>query len=1609
MFPQSRTILIALTAFILLFASPLITAAQAATITATAGPNGTISPLGAVFVSDGSDQTFTIQPDPGYSVADVLVDGSSVGPVTSYPFTNVTADHTISASFADTTLPVGTITINGGASYTNTVSVTLGLTCADAGSGCSQMEFSNDGTTWSGLATYQTNTSWTLIGADGLKTVYARFLDGAGNLSTAATSTITLDTAAPVFSLTSPAAGARVRTAQAGYSLSEIAANGTITFQWTGGSADPASPHIYTMTTPDMTAGSHSVTPAFALIDGSTYDIVFAATDAAGNAATPVTNTGITFDTTQPTVVSTVPAGGAVNIPVSSAVTATFSEDVLASSVTPTVFTLTGPSGAISGSIGVSNAIATFTPLSALTGGATYTATLTTGVQDLAGNSMAADYSWSFTTLLTTHTITATAGPNGSITPSGSVAVVDGGGQTFTIIPNAGYSVATVTVDLVSQGSVTSYTFTNVTAGHTVSASFADTTPPDGTITINGGVSYTNTIGVTLGLTCADTGSGCSQMEFSNDGTTWSAPASYVTTTAWNVSVGDGLKTVHARFLDGAGNLSTTVTSTITLDATAPVFSLVSPATNGFLNTPTIGYTLSEMISSGTVTFTWVSGAPDSSHTYSMTAPDMTASSHNVNTGLTLVNGAVYDITFSATDTAGNFGSATVTNVTYDTTPAIVTLASPAGGSRVNTADAQYTLSEAIATGQLAFTRTGGTADPSSPHTYTFMAGDLTVGLHSLPTASTGILLVDGAIYDAAVQNVVDLAGNSSPAVVNSNVTFDTTAVAITGVAPAAVSRISTALVSFTLSEQAASGSIAFLWTGGTVDTNHVYSLSGSELSMGSHVVTTALPLVDGAVYSLAIGATDLVGNAATTITNAGITFDSTRPTVSSVSPTNGAVNVSVNAAVTATFSEAMDPATINGTTFLVSGATGSVTYDPGTFTATFTPFPNLAAGTVYTATVMTGVRDLAGNNLFSAATWSFTTQLATHTITPTAGPHGIITPSVPVLVSDGGSLTFTIIPNAGYSVATVTVDSIYSQGSVTSYTFTNVTADHTIIASFVDNIAPTGTITINGNAPYTNNMLVALTLTCADAGSGCSQVEVSNFNNFSPSTVWSVATGTTVSWGLTAGDGPKNVYAKYTDVDGNTALSVVGLITLDATQPATTATPPAGFYASARTVTLSCVDGLSGCGAIHYTLDGSDPVLSSPTYTAPLLVSSGTTTLKFFAVDLAGNIEPFTTGTYIIDTNAPQITNVAPASNSFVNSSTVSYTLNKLMTSGSGTIVFARTGGTAPDPLSPHIYSMTTADLTAGNHVVTNPFTLQTGAVYNITFSASDGATNASPVTVMNVTYDTTVNFTVTGPVPNSTVNDATVSYLLNEPITTGQLTITWTGGNADNGPYIYSLSGTQLTAGPHTVVTGITLVNGAIYDFMFSNMKDRAGNIGSITVPNVTIDKLAVVISNTAPATKSIITRPTATFTISEMIGSGSITFSWTGGNPDPAASHIYPLPAFSSAGTYTYDTSFALVDGAFYTVSFAATDLAGNATSVSNALVYFDSQYGIGPVGNVDNSDGLNTVNNADVLKLELALGTRPGDRKWNPVCDLDRNNVIDERDLMILRSHYGQIGP
>jgi len=126
------------------------------------------------------------------------------------------------------------------------------------------------------------------------------------------------------------------------------------------------------------------------------------------------------------------------------------------------------------------------------------------------------------------------------------------------------------------------------------------------------------------------------------------------------------------------------------------------------------------------------------------------------------------------------------------------------------------------------------------------------------------------------------------------------------------------------------------------------------------------------------------------------LAVDTTPPTVVSTSPAADATGVAIGAAVSVTFSEAMDASTITTSSFTLDSVSGSVSYNSDTYTATFTPGASLSYSTTYTATLSTAITDAASNPLASAYSWSFTIRSR-----PAGGGGGGAVDSTPPRISD--------------------------------------------------------------------------------------------------------------------------------------------------------------------------------------------------------------------------------------------------------------------------------------------------------------------------------------------------------------------------------------------------------------------------------------------------------------------------------------------------------------------------------------------------------------------------------------------------------------------------------
>lgn len=181
-------------------------------VSITSGPSGTVNSSSATFEFSASDanmdtvacnldnstwqtcaspKTYTGLTDGGHALEVRATDKAGNGRVLVRNWT------------VDTTVPTGSVQINGGAAYTRSAAVKLSLSSDDL-RGVASMRFSNDGAEWSEWEPYATSKSWTLTGGNGARTVHVQYRDTAGNVSAAARDTIKLDTTRPTVSGMSP-------------------------------------------------------------------------------------------------------------------------------------------------------------------------------------------------------------------------------------------------------------------------------------------------------------------------------------------------------------------------------------------------------------------------------------------------------------------------------------------------------------------------------------------------------------------------------------------------------------------------------------------------------------------------------------------------------------------------------------------------------------------------------------------------------------------------------------------------------------------------------------------------------------------------------------------------------------------------------------------------------------------------------------------------------------------------------------------------------------------------------------------------------------------------------------------------------------------------------------------------------------------------------------------------------------------------------------------------------------------------------------------------------------------------------------------------------------
>jgi len=670
---------------------------------------------------------------------------------------------------------------------------------------------------------------------------------------------------------------------------------------------------------------------------------------------------------TVPSVVSTNPANGATNVVINTTISATFSTAMSPGTISSSSFTVTGPGGAaIAGAVTYTGSIATFTPTSPLAYSSIYTATITTGAASMGGTHLLNNSVWTFTTITPPPAVIATVPANGA-----------------TSVPI---------------GQILSATFSEAMNAATISGSTFTVTGPGGAVA--GAATYNGVIAV------------------------FAPTAALAYNTLYTATITTGATSVAGTPLPANYVWTfTTITPPPLVVATVPV--------NGATGVP-INQVLSATFNEAMNCATLASPAA----TFAVTGPGATAVAGTAGCAgavatFTPSNGLTVNTVYTATINTGAkslAGTPLAANYlwTFRTVPAaaaptVISTAPVSGAAGVPTNQALIaTFSEAMTPASISsttFTLTG-------PGSTTVIGAVTYIAAGSVATFIPAASLTPSSAYTATITTgAKDLSGT---AMAQNYVWTFTTAAAANSTPPTVISTIPlngatgvplNQIVSATFStamNPATINSATFKLTGPgatAVSGLLAYAAIGNTLTF-----TPTANLTPSTLYTATIttGAQNLAGialasNFVWTFTT-GTSTATTAPELVSTVPANAAINVPLNQAVSATFTEAMNPLTINPATFQVTGPggtsiAGTVSYDAINFIATFTPTALLTASSNYIATITSGATDLTGNPLGTTGApnpWHFTTGATVIT------PPIVLGPTISLFGSFGGNAGIT-------------------------------------------------------------------------------------------------------------------------------------------------------------------------------------------------------------------------------------------------------------------------------------------------------------------------------------------------------------------------------------------------------------------------------------------------------------------------------------------------------------------------------------------------------------------------------------------------------------------------
>ena len=922
-----------------------------------------------------------------------------------------------------------------------------------------------------------------------------------------------------------------------------------------------------------------------------------------------------------PTVIRTSPANGVTNVPLNKisnateaaivadvkktstlsktsgvtivkTISATFSTPMDPNSISTSTFIVRQGTTPILGVVLYTDTTALFVVPNGLDPNLTYTCTITTGAKDVSGNALANNFPWSFTTA-------AIIAPTVNITDPAYAAtgVVLNKHITATFSETMNASTITTATFTLTQGAA----FLAGTVSYTgTSATFI----PSSNLTSN--TTYTATI--TTGAKDL-AGNALANNYVWYFTTAVIIPPTVNITDPANAAIGVALNQKIAATFSKTMDGSTITTSTFTLmQGTTPIQGFVS-----YSGTTAIFAPLSNLVSNTAYTATITTGAKDVA-------------------GNALASNYIWSFT---TGTAVVIIPPTVSSTDPVSAATGVPLNQKIAATFSKTIDAT-TLTSAT------FTLKQGTTSVSGFVSY----------IGTTATFAPASNLSPSTLYTATITTgVKDLAGN---ALANNFVWSFTTGVAVVVTPPTVSSTDPVNVATGVPLNQKIAATFSKTMDVTTIQTSTFKLMQGTTQINGfvsyTGLTATFAPasnLSPSTVYTATIttGAKDLAGNALANdfawsfTTGAAVVV--TPPLVISTDPLNAAIGVPLNQKIAATFSKTMDPATIHTSTFIlrqgITPISGFVSYSG--VTALFDPASNLAANTIYTATITVEAKDLAGNPIASNYVWNFTTGVAVVVTPPVVSSTDPANAGTCIALDKRITATFSKTMDAT-SIQTSTFKLTQGTTQITGFVFySGVTATFVPASNLAANTTYTATITTEAmdlagnpmasNYVWTFTTVVPYTVSLSSnpsnggttSGSGtfnsCSSVTISatpydgyTFTNWTEN---GTIVTTNASYIFTL-SGARTFVATFTAIPP-TQYSV----SLSSNPPLGGTTNGGGSFISGFSVTVTATP--SGGYVFTNWTEGGNPVSTNASYTFTILATR--TLVANFALGLAPGAVP--------------------------------------------------------------------------------------------------------------------------------------------------------------------------------------------------------------------------------------------------------------------------------------------------------------------------------------------------------------------------------------------------